>query len=172
MSLQDIASLGKMLAQYLTLFASCFHGKKGRNLMVVYVRGLLSDVQRKNVEAIALDQGVKPRTLQRFLQSIKWDHGEALLRCQKLIATEHADPHAIGVIDETGTAKSGNHTTGVKRQYNGNRGKIENAVVMVAASFATTTLNCLMAARMYLPEDWANDPVRRKKTIFPMTLVF
>lgn len=88
MSLQDIASLGKMLAQYLTLFASCFHGKKGRNLMAVYVRGLLSDVGRKNVEAIALDQGVKPRTLQRFLESIKWDHDEALLRCQQLIANE------------------------------------------------------------------------------------
>ena len=44
----------------------------------------------------------------------------------ELIATEHADPDAIGVIDETGTAKSGNHTVGVKRQYNGNRGKIEN----------------------------------------------
>lgn len=170
MSLQDIASLGKLLAQFLTVFASCFHGNKGRNLMSVYVRGLLSDVGRKNVEAIALDQGVKPRTLQRFLESIKWDHDEALLRCQKLIATEHADPHAIGVIDETGTAKSGNHTVGVKRQYNGNRGKIENAVVMVAASFVTTTLNCLMAARLYLPDDWANDPLRRKKTTSPTTL--
>lgn len=37
--------------------------------MSVYVRGLLSDVGRKNVEAIALDQSVKPRTLQRFLES-------------------------------------------------------------------------------------------------------
>ena len=51
--------------------------------MTVYVRGLLSDVQRKNVEAIALDQDVKPRILQRFLESIKWDHDEALVRCQK-----------------------------------------------------------------------------------------
>ena len=172
MSLQDIASLGKMLAQYLVLFASCFHGKKGRNLMAAYVRGLLSDVGRKNVEAIALDQGVAPRTLQRFLESIKWDHDEALLRCQNLIAAEHADRHAIGVIDETGTAKSGNHTVGVKRQYNGNRGKIENSVVMVAVSFATTTFSCLMAARMYLPEDWANDPLRRKKTTSPTMFSF
>jgi SRSO17 transposase len=172
MSLQDIASLGKMLAQFLALFASCFHGTKGRSLLAVYVRGLLSDVQRKNVEAIALDQGVKPRTLQRFLESIKWNHDEALLLCQKLIATDHADRHAIGVIDETGTAKSGNHTVGVKRQYNGNRGKIENAVVMVAASFATTTFSCLMAARMYLPEDWTNNPLRRKKTTFPTTFSF
>ena len=166
MSLQDIASLGKMLAQFLALFASCFHGTKGRRLLAVYVAGLLSDGQRKNAEAIALKQGVAPRTLQRFLESIKWDHDEVLRRCQRLIAKEHHDPHAIGVIDETGTAKSGSHTVGVKRQYNGNRGKIENAVVAVAASYAAETFSCLMAARMYLPKEWADDPVRRKKTTF------
>jgi SRSO17 transposase len=163
MLLQDIASLGKMLAQFLALFASCFHGSKGRRLLAVYVGGLLSDLQRKNAESIALKQGVAPRTLQRFLESIKWDHDGVLRRCQGLIAQDHCDRHAIGVIDETGTAKSGNHTVGVKRQYNGNRGKIENSVVVVAASYATKTFSSLMAARMYLPEDWASDPLRRKK---------
>ena len=163
MSLQDIASLGKLLAQFLTLFADCFHGLRGRRLLAVYVRGLLSDLQRKNAEAIALQQGVKPRTLQRFLETLKWDHDEVLRRCRKVVADEHADPDAIGVIDESGTAKSGNETVGVKRQYNGNRGKVENAVVNVALTIATRTFQCLLGARMYLPEEWANDPVRRKK---------
>ena len=98
----------------------------------MYVHGLLSDLQRKNVEAIALKQGVRPRTLQRFLESIKWDHDQVLRRCRKIVVKEQADPDAIDVIDETGTAKSGNQTVGVKRQYNGNRGKVENAVVSVA----------------------------------------
>jgi SRSO17 transposase len=172
MSLKDIASLGKMLAQFLSLFATCFHGSKGRRLLAVYVRGLLSDLQRKNAEAIALKQGVAPRTLQRFLESIQWDHGEVLRRCQRLVASEHADQDAIGVIDETGTAKSGSNTVGVKRQYNGNRGKIENAVVAVALSYATETFSCLIAAAMYLPMEWAADIVRRKKTTFLMTLNF
>jgi SRSO17 transposase len=170
MSVQDIASLGKMLAQFLAFFASCFHGAKGRRLLAVYVSGLLSDLQRKNVEAIALKQGVPPRTLQRFLESIKWDHDEVLRRCQRLIATEFAADDAIGVIDETGTAKSGKQTVGVKRQYNGNRGKIENSVVAVAASYATETFSCLLSTRLYLPKEWADDPVRRKKTTFPMML--
>ncbi len=168
MSLKDIASLGIKLAQFLALFAACFKSIKGRKLLAVYVRGLLSDLQRKNAEAIALDQGVAPRTLQRFLQSVKWDEDLVLQRCQQIIATEHADPDAIGVIDESGIAKSGNHTVGVKRQYNGNRGKVENAVVSVALSFATATFHCLMADRMYLPIEWTNDSTRRKKTTFPM----
>ncbi len=172
MSLQDIASLGRMLAQFLALFADCFHGVKGRRLLATYVRGLLSDLQRKNVEAIALKAGVAPRTLQRFLESIKWDHDEVLRRSRKLVVSEFADSEAIGVIDETGTAKSGRHTVGVKRQYNGNRGKVENAVVSVALSFATTTFQCLIAARMYLPHEWANDPERRKKLMFLTTSSF
>ncbi len=163
MSLKDIASLGIMLSQFLALFAHCFRSVKGRKLLAIYVRGLLSNLMRKNAEAIALDQGVAPRTLQRFLQSIKWDQDLVLQRCQQLIATEHADPDSIGVIDESGIAKSGKHTVGVKRQYNGNRGKVENAVVTVALSFATAAFHCLMANRMYLPEEWINDFSRRKK---------
>ena len=57
MSLKDIASLGKVLAQFFALFADCFHGVNGRRLFAAYVRGLLSELQRKNVEAIALRQG-------------------------------------------------------------------------------------------------------------------
>lgn len=168
MSLKDIASLGKMLAQFLALFADCFCSQPGRKLLRVYVQGLLSDVQRKNVEAIAADQNVKPRTLQRFLESIKWDHARLRDRCQQIIAKDHADSQAIGIIDESGTAKSGNHTAGVKRQYNGNRGKVENSIVSVALSFATPSFHSLLDACVYLPEEWANDPARRKKLEFRM----
>lgn len=167
MSLKDIASLGKMLGQFLALFAGCFSRPAGRALQAVYVRGLLSDIQRKNVEAIALDQKVAPRTLQRFLESIVWD--ETLLRdqCQRLIANEHSHPDAIGCVDETGTAKSGKHTAGVKRQYNGNRGKVENCINNVALSYASEDFHCLLDAQLYLPQEWCDDMVRRKKTTYP-----
>ncbi len=172
MSVQDIASLGKMLGQFLVLFADCFCGVKARQLLAAYVRGLLSNVGRKNVEAIALNQGIAPRTLQRFLETIKWDYAAVLRRCREIIAKEHSDPDAIGVIDETGTAKSGSHTVGVKRQYNGNRGKVENAVVSVAASYATNSFQCLIATQMYLPQEWAEDLARRKKHMSQTTWSF
>jgi SRSO17 transposase len=167
MLLQDIAALGKLLAQFLGLFADCFRRPAGRLLLAVYVRGLLSSVQRKNVEALALAQGVAVRTLQRFLASIRWDEERLRDRCQQLVAAEHADPEALGLIDETGTTKSGSHTAGVKRQYNGNRGKVENCVNTVALSYASMDFHCLLDARLYLPEEWASDPARRKKTTSP-----
>lgn len=163
MTLKDIARLGKLLAQFLSRFADCFARPAGRALLQVYVRGLLSDVQRKNAEAIALNQNVAPRTLQRFLESMVWDEQLLRDRCQQIVATEHAHRDAIGTIDETGTAKSGRETAGVKRQYNGNRGKIENCINNVALGYSPPGIHCLLDARLYLPEEWAADPARRKK---------
>ena len=166
MSVEDIAKLGRLLVQFLARFANCFARPAGRRLLAVYVRGLLSDVQRKNAEAIALQQNIAPRTLQRFLESIVWD--EELLRdsCQQLIAQEHAHEEAIGSIDETGTAKSGSHTAGVKRQYNGNRGRIEDYVNNVAFAYSVLGFDRLLDARLYLPKESTEDPAKRKKN-FP-----
>src|SRR5712691_2143521 len=77
MTLKQIASLGKELTKFLALFVGCFRSRPGFALLRVYVQGLLSNVQRKNVEAIALEFGTPPRTLQRFVESIKWDEVRA-----------------------------------------------------------------------------------------------
>jgi len=169
MNVKDIANLGKMLAQFLAGFADCFARPAGRELLRVYARGLLSGVQRKNTEAIALDQGVAPRTLQRFLESIVWDEQNLRDRCQQMVAEEHASAEAIGCIDETGVAKSGRHTAGVKRQYNGNRGKVENSVNHVALAYSAPDFDCLLDVQLYLPKEWTDDPARRKKVTSPRT---
>ena len=64
--------------------------------------------------------------MQRFLESIKWDEQRLRNRIQEIVVKDHAHPEAIGLIDESGMHKSGRDTVGVARQYNGNRGKIEN----------------------------------------------
>lgn len=172
MTLKDISKLAKLLAQFLIRFADCFARPAGRSLLHVYVRGLLSDVQRKNAEAIALDQNVAPRTLQRFLESMVWDELLVRDRCQQIVATEHAHADAVGTIDESGIAKSGRETAGVKRQYNGNRGKVENCINNVALGYSAPGFNCLLDARLYVPEEWAGDPARRKKPMSLMTSCF
>lgn len=167
MTLSEIKNLGRQLTFFLAMFADCFSSLAGRRLLRVYVKGQLSDVQRKNCEAIALKFGEVPRTLQRFLESIKWNEEQVRDRCQEIIARDHAHDEAIGTVDESGTAKSGFGTAAVARQYNGNRGKVENCTVGVHLGYWTPTVKTILDSRLYLPEDWANDPVRRKKTIFP-----
>src|ERR1700676_1690915 len=105
MTLKQIASLGKELAKFLALFVGCFRSRPGFALMQIYVQGLLSNVQRKNIEAIALEFGKRPRTLQRFVESIKWDEVRVRDECQRMVGREHAHRQAIGCVDESGTAK-------------------------------------------------------------------
>ena len=116
--------LGRRLTGFLAEFRQCFASVAGRRLLRVYVQGQLSDVPHKNCEAIALRMNEAPRTLQRFLESIKWDESQLRDRCQEIIARDHAHAEATGQIDESGTVKSGDCTAGAARQYNGNRGKI------------------------------------------------
>ena len=163
MTLEQIAALGRRLVVFLGLFGDCFRRGEGRRLLWVYVKGQLSDLPRKTAEAIALRFKTAPRTLQRFLESIKWDEEKLRDRCQQIVAQEHAHREAIGCVDESGTAKSGRHTVGVGRQYNGNRGKVDNCVVGVHLSYSAPGFQVLLDSAVYLPEEFASDPVRRKK---------
>lgn len=169
MTLCQIARLGKELATFLALFVGCFRSRPGFALARIYVQGLLSDLGRKNVEAIALKYDTPPRTLQRLLESIKWDEPKVRDQCQQLVAREHRHAEAIGCIDESGTAKSGNQTVGAGRQWLGSCGKVENGVVGVHLSYAAPGFECLLDSEVYLPEASANDQAQRKKTTFPTT---
>ena len=73
MTLKQIASLGKELAKFLLLFVGCFRSRPGFALLRVYVQGLLSNLQRKNIEAIALEFGKAPRTY-----SVSWNRSSGM----------------------------------------------------------------------------------------------
>jgi SRSO17 transposase len=163
MTLEQIAQLGRKLTSFLALFADCFGRCEARGLLKIYVQGQLSNVHRKTAEAIALHFRKAPRTLQRFLESIKWNEEKLRDRCQQIVAREHAHPEAIGYVDESGVSKSGRETVGAGRQYNGNRGKIDNCVVGVHLSYSAPGFQVLLDSGVYLPEDLAADPARRKK---------
>ena len=53
MTLKQIAALGSKLTSFLALFADFFGRCDARKLLRVYVKGQLSNVHRKTVEAIA-----------------------------------------------------------------------------------------------------------------------
>ena len=163
MKLEQISALGRKLTLFLSWFADCFARRDARALLRIYVQGQLSNLHRKTAEAIALEFKTAPRTLQRFLESIKWDEEQLRNRCQQIIVEDHAHGESIGCVDESGTTKSGRHTVGVGRQYNGNRGKVDNCVVGVHLSYSAPGFQVLLDSAVYLPEEFASDPARRKK---------
>jgi SRSO17 transposase len=167
-----IKKMGPKLKRFLTEFDDCFAGCKGREHLQKYVSGQLSDLPRKSVEPIALANGIPPRSLQRFLSYMCWDKERMRDRMQWLVARDHSNPRAIGIIDETGNPKKGRHTCGVKHQWCGNTGKLDNCVVAVHLAYAVDDFQCLLDSDLFLPKDWANDLVRRKEVGIPDDVVY
>src|ERR671932_351479 len=89
-----------------------------------YLQGLLAPLTRKNGWHLAEAAGdASPDAVQDFLARMHWD-ADAV--------REHlGDPEAVLVLDETGFLKKGDKSAGVKRQYSGTAGRIENCQIGV-----------------------------------------
>ena len=174
MTTDQILSLAPSLAEFLDEFADCFGRSEPREHLGHYVRGQLSNLQRKSVEPIALLNNIAPRTLQEFLNSDVWDHPRARERLQQIVARDHEDPKAIGIIDDSGHAKSGQMTPGVQRQYCGRLGKTANCVVTVQLAFSSfdTRFRTMLDTELFLPESWSNDRERCRRAGIPDHVVY
>jgi len=164
----QIAGLAPELEQYLVNFDNCFVRSEPAAHMRTYVKGQLSDLPRKSIEPIAVSAGTPPRTLQQFLADANWNQSLMTETVQRTVAREHAHPHGVGLIDESSYAKKGDKTPGVKRQYCGATGKIDNCVVSVHLCFATPSgFHVQLDAELFVPKDWAEDRDRCKACGIP-----
>src|SRR4051812_26056365 len=159
---QEIVALGPAFARYLGHFRDALGQRRTAGHFDDYCRGLLSDLPRKSVEPIALACGTAVRTLQEFLVTARWDEAATRDRLQRRLAEVVADVPAdrvgtVGVIDETSCAKKGDRTPGVRRQYLGCVGKLENGIVTVHVGVAKGRFRALLDAELYLPASWAAD---------------
>ena len=94
------------------------------------------------------------------------------VRTYVLPAMQRIGPVTAWVVDETGFVKKGSHSVGVARQYCGRVGKKENCQVAVSLSIASATASLPIAWRLYLPEEWANDPERCREADIPQEVQF
>jgi len=167
-----IRRLGPMLDRFLAHFDDCFARRPTREHLAAYVRGLLSDLPRKSAEPIALDQGIPVRTLQEFLGAHRWDHARLRDRLQQLVARDHTCEHSVGTLDDCGCPKKGDKTPGVKRQYCGATGKVDNCVITVHLGYAAGDFHCLLDSELYLPREWDADRKRCRAAGIPDGLTY
>jgi SRSO17 transposase len=172
MDAERIERMGVALTAFLDEFDDCFGRSEPRGHLRTYVAGQLSDLPRKSIEPMALAADTPPRTLQRFLESVQWDEERLCDRVQRIVARDHADPHAIGLVDETGNPKKGRHTAAVQRQWCGNTGKLDNCVVSVHTGYTAGDFQCLLDSDVYLPKDWAADAARRQAAHIPDAVIY
>ncbi len=168
MDIQELRKVRRELNAFTRQFDNYIKTRPSRDHMKTYLNGQLGPLVRKSIEPIALDAGVAPRSLQEFLSIHRWDEDAVARRLREILMRDHADPNAIGVIDETSFVKKGVKTAGVQRQYCGHTGKVENCVVTVHLGYVTPDFHALIDGDLYLPEEsWAQDPDRCREARIP-----
>ena len=172
MDASTIAGLKPELESFLQRFDNCFARRDTRAHLATYIGGQLSNVTRKNVEAMALEAGVPVRTLQEFLSQHKWDEDRMRERLQEIVRDEHAHEHSIGIIDETSDDKKGVKTPGVQRQHLGCSGKQDNGIVTVHLAYAADDFHCLLDGELFLPQSWSDDRARCREAGIPDDMVY
>jgi SRSO17 transposase len=170
-------------------FARCFGRRECREHALGYLRGLLLGIGRKSVEPMALVfGGSSPNqpeieqsvalAWQRFLTVSPWEANAVQQELQavfneEFVPTASQSPiGTVGVIDGSGFVKRGPESVGVQRQWCGRLGKKENCQVGVFLLGVTPAGNALLDHQLYLPETWAADEARRKKTRVPPEITF
>jgi SRSO17 transposase len=153
--------------------AGLFARSEARERSLAHLQGLLSHCERKNGWQWAEWMGeVAPYRLQHLLDRTRWDADAARDRLCKYVLEELSSPDAVLIADETGFLKKGEHSVGVKRQYTGTPGRIENSQVGLFLRYASDKGAALLDRELYLPEEWAADCEGRHAAAVPEAIQF
>ena len=146
--------------------------KERREHAEQYVRGLLLDGERKSIEPMAsrLPDG-DVQALQQFVNQSPWSFLEVRASLARKMEREFV-PEAYWIIDEVSFPKQGKHSVGVARQYCGALGKTANCQVAVTLDLGTEESSMPLDWALYIPEQWINDSIRRKKAGIPEEVTF
>jgi len=143
-----------------------------------YCTGLMLPLSRKSVEPMAarvdpMHASARHQALHHFVAQAQWSDDEMLRRvCQWVVPKMDFTDGGWWIVDDTGFPKKGRHSVGVARQYCGMLGKQENCQAAVSVTLACDQGSLPVAWRLYLPEEWASDPVRRQKAGVPDDVSF
>jgi SRSO17 transposase len=144
-----------------------------RENALVYVRGLIEHGGRKSLQPTLFRLGegaARYESVQQFLADSPWDPGVVVRACAERVAPE------IGVlawvVDDTGIVKDGRYSPGVKRQYSGTLGKTGNCQITVSLHAAGARGTLPLGWRLYLPEEWCEDELRRARAKIPREVGF
>jgi SRSO17 transposase len=183
MTEDEVRAAAERLVDFHERFAPLFGKEQAQDHAYTYVKGLMVCPERKSIEPIALNVGDgQVSALQKFINIAPWDHGDVQAELQAVFADELVPTAAkspigvVGVVDESGFAKKGQHSAGVARQHNGRLGKEDNCQVGVFLVGVTPGGSALLDHQLYLPEAWCEPGKaaerRRQKVHIPESVLF
>jgi DDE superfamily endonuclease/Domain of unknown function (DUF4338) len=163
----DLETIVRELKEFTALFGPTFGRSELVALFELYLQGLLSDADRKNVEAIALklDGPQRVRNLQRFMSDYQWDEPWMKKRHWELCAQALSDPQGVWSIDASQFPKKGTASVGVAPQYCGALGKTANCQSGVFICYSSIKGHALLEGRLYLPKCWFEPEYAKRRRL-------
>lgn len=165
-----------LFKEYIAEYDGCVLNASQRRYFETFQRGLLSSLDRKSIEPIALEYlGEKDvRGFQQFFGRSQLPDDALLTRYQELLAESISAPEGFLSVDGSDFAKKGSQSAGVARQHCGRLGKTENCQAGVFLSYASENGYGLLDRRLYIPKAWFSpeNETRRNRCKIPDDVYF
>ena len=158
------AQLQRLLS-WLEPFKECFGHRAQVLALRRYVQGLLSDSDRKSMQAM-LARVTEPgsyQAFQHFITDAPWS-ADRVWRQLRAVLPER---EGLLIVDSTTFLKQGHDSVGVGRQYCGLQRQITNCQKALTVAFWTGARTYLLGATLYLPEEWLTAAARARARIPP-----
>ena len=160
------------LCDFVVPYQHVLETKAGQRNVYLYLVGLLSHLERKNAEDIATLVDVERLVLQAFIGTAPWDHQPLVTVLVGQVVDQLGEPDGIIAFDPSSFPKRGTHSVGVKRQWCGHRGKVDNCQVGVFMGYVSRHDHALLDFRLSLPREWARDEARRQACHVPEDVLY
>ncbi len=158
------------LYTFMKPFVRIFQGQAADQHAKTYVCGLLSNVERKNIESIAYRFGQSRLPLQSFIGWEEWDDAPLRDELRSQVKPHLGQGDGVLVFDPSGFPKSGRESVGVARQWCGRLGKVDNCQVAIYLGYVSRKGHTLVDTRLYLPKEWTKEKARLDKAGVPTAL--
>src|SRR5262247_2841424 len=155
------------LAEFVVPYQHVLETEAGQRNVHRYLQGLLSHLPGKNAEDIATFVDVERQVIQDFIGTVPWDHRPLVTVLVGQVAERLGAPDGIIAFDPSSFPKRGTHSVGIKRQWCGHRGKVDNCQVGVFMGYVSRHDHALLDFRLSLPEEWTRDEQRRAEGHVP-----
>ena len=125
------------LAEFVVPYQQALETEAAQRNLHLYLQGLLSHLPSKNAEDIATFVDVERQVIQEFIGTAPWDHRPLIEVLVPQVADRLGQPDGIIAFDPSSFPKRGTHSVGVKRQWCGHRGKVDNCQVGVFMGYVS-----------------------------------
>lgn len=176
MNARKLKQLRKELSEFVEGVTVSMGRKDRRGWALNYVRGLLLDGQRKSIEPMAhrlesIDEEDRDyeQALQQLVNQSPWE-SRPVRDALAAFVVKHTLAEGFLIVDDTGFPKKGEHSVGVARQFSGTLGKVDNCQIGVTLQYSDGVDTYLLDAELYLPESWARDRSRCRKSLVPQRI--